>query len=68
MSIVTYGLGPTQAPFRFLMRAFHTSAPVGYVYWTVEDAPDTTGTAPNVPYPSNLIDIITAYAYPQVLP
>ena len=67
MSLVTWGLGPTASPFRFLMRAYHTFAPIGYVYWTVEDNPDTVGTL--APYPAvELTDIVTAYAYPQIAP
>jgi len=66
MSLVTLGLGPTTAPLRILMRAYHTVAPVGYVYWEVEDVPDFTGTATNVPYPAvDLADILVAYEFPQ---
>lgn len=66
MSLVTQGLGPGgAAPLRFLMRAYHTAAPIGYIYWTVENAPDITGAL--APYPAiDLQDIVTAYAYPQV--
>lgn len=66
MSLVTLGLGPTTAPLRFLMRAYHTVGPLGYVYWEVEEVPDFTGTAANVPYPAvDLTDIGVAYQYPQ---
>lgn len=55
---------PEVAPLRFLMRAYHTVAPIGYVYWTVEQAPDTAGA--QAPYPViELTDIITAHEYPQ---
>jgi hypothetical protein len=48
------------------MRAYHTVAPLGYVYWEVEDVADFTGTALNVPYPAvDLTDIVVAYEYPQ---
>lgn len=68
MSLVTYGLGAGgAAPLQFLMRAYHTIAPIGYVYWTVENVPDTAGA--QAPYPAiELVDIITAYEYPQVAP
>ncbi len=30
-------------PTKYIMRAFKTSAPTGFVFWTVQDAPDLTG-------------------------
>jgi len=64
VSLVTYGLGAAGAPLRFLMRAYHTIGPIGYVYWEVTGSPDPIGTF--APYPAvNLLDIVTAYAYPQ---
>lgn len=63
MSLITQGLGPEDPPLQFLMRAKHTTSPVGFVYWTVNNAPDVA--ALFAPYPSGqLIDIITAFAFP----
>ena len=57
MSLVTYGLGVSGGDASFVMRAYHTSAPIGYVYWTVQTAPDGTGA--QAPYPAiELIDIV----------
>lgn len=58
MSLVTWGLGPGGGgQTSYTMRAYHTVAPVGYVYWTVEGAPDDTGAS--APYPAvDLTDII----------
>lgn len=62
MSLVTYGLGPGGAEPKFVMRAYHTIAPIGYVYWTVDGAPD--GTAAQAPYPAiELIDIVVVRSY-----
>ena len=64
MSLVTQGLGPGSAALQFLMRAYHTVGPIGYVYWEVTGTPDPAGTF--APYPAiDLLDIVTAYAYPQ---
>jgi hypothetical protein len=63
MSLITQGLGPGEPPLQFLMRAFHTTVPIGYVYWITNVEPDTTGAF--APYPAlQLTDIITAFAYP----
>ena len=59
MSLVTYGLGATGggAALSFVMRAFHTVFPTGYVYWTVLNTPDAT--AAFAPYPAiELTDIV----------
>jgi hypothetical protein len=64
MSLVTLGLGPTTAPIRILMRAYHTEVPIGYVYWEVEEVPDPLGLL--APFPAvDLLDIVIAYEYPQ---
>lgn len=65
MSMLTLGLGPPVPPLQFLMRAFHTSSPIGYVYWIVEDQPDSG--AVDAPYPSDqLTDVLTAFAFEPV--
>ena len=58
MSLVTWGLGPGGGgEASFVMRAYHTVGPVGYVYWTVSGAPDSAGA--QAPYPAiDLIDIV----------
>lgn len=57
MSLVSWGLGPGGGEAQFVMRAFHTVGPIGYVYWTVFGAPDGTGAS--APYPAiDLIDIV----------
>lgn len=57
MSLVTWGLGPSGGGTSYTMRAYHVVAPVGYVYWTVEGAPDNAGA--NAPYPAvDLTDIV----------
>lgn len=57
MSMVTEGLGPAGNDPDYLMRAFHTVSPIGYVYWTVEVQPDEEGLL--APYPSDeLTDIV----------
>jgi hypothetical protein len=57
MSLVTWGLGPGGGEPKFVMRAYHTVGPLGYVYWTVEGAPDSAGAS--APYPAiELIDIV----------
>lgn len=38
-------------PTQYFMRAFKTAAPKGYVYWTVNNAPDPTGAQSG--YPTN---------------
>ena len=56
--VITQGLGQNRV---YLMRAYHTSSPIGYVYWEV-DTPDTTGAF--APYPANtLTNIITARSF-----
>lgn len=57
MSVVTQGLGPSENDPNYVMRAFHISSPVGYVYWTVEAEPD--GSGEQAPYPpAELNDIV----------
>lgn len=63
MSFVTQGLGPNEPPLQIVMRAFHTTVPIGYVYWTVNVEPDAA--AEFAPYPAvQLTDIVTAFVYP----
>lgn len=62
MSLVTWGLGPGGGETKYVMRAYHTIVPIGYVYWTVEGAPDGTGA--QAPYPAvDLIDIVVIRSY-----
>lgn len=58
MSLVTWGLGPGGGgETSYVMRAYHTVGPIGYVYWTVSGAPD--GAAASAPYPAiELIDVV----------
>lgn len=64
MSLVTWGLGPGGGQPQFVMRAYHTASPVGYVYWTVEGAPDGTGVY--APYP--VIDLTDIVVLRELLP
>jgi hypothetical protein len=67
MSAVTNGLGVMTPPLLFMMRAYRTTPPGGYIYWEVEDAPDIT--AAQAPIPAiELTDIVTSHAYPQQAP
>lgn len=63
--VLTQGLGPGGAggsTTRYIMRAYHTVSPIGYVYWSVDDAPDSGGT--QAPYPPNeLTDIVIARSF-----
>ena len=63
MSLVTWGLGPGGGgEAKFVMRAWHITVPIGYVYWTVDGAPDGTGA--QAPYPSGeLQDIVVVREY-----
>lgn len=62
MSLVTEGYGPAGNDPSYLMRAFHTASPIGFVYWTVEVTPDEDAT--QAPYPSNeLTDVVTLYEF-----
>ena len=49
---------PTAMLF-FVMRAFHTVFPTGYVYWTVPNVPD--GAALLAPYPAIELNDIVVY-------
>jgi hypothetical protein len=61
---VTYGLGAGGggASVSFVMRAFHTIFPTGFVYWTVPNVPDSAGAFG--PYPAiDLADIVVIREY-----
>jgi hypothetical protein len=68
MSLVTYGLGPAGGGGGggggvYLMRAYHTVGPIGYVYWESPNNPDPTATL--APYPLvSLTDILVTAVYP----
>lgn len=63
--VLTQGLGPGGeggSEFRFIMRAYHTVSPIGYVYWSVDGVPD--GSGDEAPYPpGELNDIVIARAF-----
>lgn len=62
MSLLTWGLGPGGGDTKFVMRAWHTSSPIRYVYWTVDSVPDSA--AAQAPYPANeLIDVVVVREY-----
>jgi hypothetical protein len=62
MSLVTQGMGPSVSSVKYVMRAFHNVAPLGYVYWEVFDTPDTSATF--APYPLvELNDIVVIRSY-----
>lgn len=48
----------------FLMRAYRTTTPVGFIYWQVEGTPDTEGSYSPVPA-GELEDILVVAVYPK---
>jgi len=47
---------------RFLMRAYRTTSPQGFIYWNAMETPDLTATQAPVPS-GELTDIIVAYTH-----
>jgi hypothetical protein len=63
MSLVVWGLGPGGGgEASFVMRAWHITAPIGYVYWTVTGAPDGGGASAPYP-PGELQDIVVVHEF-----
>lgn len=60
-TVLVQGLGFNATGSKFIMRAFHTASPVGFIYWYVYESPDASAT--QAPYSSgSLNDIVVVQA------